>query len=247
MSRAEALPAAESTILPLVLEGLEYAVSGRALVANISARLVAGGPSVILGPNGAGKSLTLRLAHGLLEPTGGSIQWGGAEGRARRAQAMVFERPALLRRSALANVEYALALRGVPRAERAGRAVAALERTGLSALAKRGARVLSAGEQQRLALARAWATDPEVLFLDEPTASLDPAATQQVEALIEAISAAGTKIIMTTHDMAQARRLAADVLFLHAGRLLEHTPAARFFDAPESPEASAFLAGELFW
>jgi tungstate transport system ATP-binding protein len=247
MRAQSAALAGESSILPLELDALEYAVAGRSLIRDISARLVAGGASVILGPNGAGKSLTLLLAHGLLEPTGGRVRWGGVQSGAGRAQAMVFERPVLLRRSAVANVEYALALRGAPRAERAERAAAALARTGLSPLANRGARVLSAGEQQRLALARAWATEPEVLFLDEPTASLDPAATRQVEALIEAISAAGTKIIMTTHDMAQARRLATDVLFLHAGRLLEHTPAARVIEAPQSHEAPAVLAGELFW
>ena len=122
-----------------------------------------------------------------------------------------------------------------------------MQQTGLSGLAKRSARVLSAGEQQRLALARAWAIQPEVLFLDEPTAALDPAATRQVEALIEAIGQAGSKIIMTTHDLGQARRLATDVVFLHGGRLLEHTPAAQFFDQPDCDEAAAFLRGELLW
>ena len=237
-----------ASVLPLLLEDLGYHVRGVRLLDEITVRLEAGGPSIILGPNGSGKSLTLRLAHGLLAPTTGRVLWAGvAGGRASRRQGMVFERPVLLRRSAAANVEYALALRGVGRSERAVRAADALEKTGLSALARRAARVLSAGEQQRLAVARAWATEPEVLFLDEPTAALDPAATRQVEALIETISRAGTKIIMTTHDMTQARRLASDVIFLHRGRLLEHTPAARFFDRPNSAEAAAFLKGELLW
>ena len=240
--------ARSESILPLALEGLGYSVAGRSLVRDLSARLEAGGPSIILGPNGSGKSLTLRLAHGLLEPTTGCARWCGPGGNdARGAQAMVFERPILLRRSAVANVEYALALSGLPRSQRAARAADALEKTGLTSLAQRAARVLSAGEQQRLALARAWATEPEVLFLDEPTAALDPAAARQVEMLIEAIVESGTKIIMTTHDLAQARRLASDVLFLHGGALLEHTPALRFFNQPDSAEAAAFLRGELLW
>ena len=240
--------AQSESILPLAFEGLGFAVAGRPLIRDISARLSAGRRSIVLGPNGAGKSLTLRLAHGLLTPTSGSVRWCGPRAsEAHRRQAMVFERPVLLRRSVIANVEYALALRGLPRSERPARAAQALEKTGLAALSQRAARVLSAGEQQRLALARAWAPEPEILFLDEPTAALDPAATRQVETLIEAIAEAGTKIIMTTHDLAQARRLADDVLFLHDGRLLEHTPAEQFFETPESPEAAAFLRGELFW
>ena len=232
-------------ILPLVLEGASYEVNGRRLIDEITATFEAGPRSIVLGPNGAGKSLLLRLCHGLLRPTGGRIAWS-APGAARR-QAMVFQRPVLLRRSALANVTYALGLRGVPRGARRTRALAALERAGLAALAQRPARVLSGGEQQRLALARAWALEPEVLFLDEPTAHLDPAATRRIEALIDGIHRAGTKIIMTTHDLGQARRLADEVVFLHRGRLVERAPADAFFGGPKSPEAAAFVKGELLW
>jgi tungstate transport system ATP-binding protein len=212
--------AAQPSILPLELSDVVYQARGRRLVDGVSARLEAGPRTLILGANGAGKSLTLRLAHGLLEPTSGSVRWcgpGAADARAR--QAMVFERAVLLRRSAAANVDYALAVRGVPRAERRGRVNEMLDKTGLSSLAERPARVLSAGEQQRLAVARAWSLDPEVLFLDEPTAALDPSATRAVEELILAIAAADTKIVMTTHDLAQARRLADEVAFLR-GELL---------------------------
>jgi tungstate transport system ATP-binding protein len=160
---------------------------------------------------------------------------------------MVFQRPVLLRRSALANIRYALALRGVDGSERRARAEAALARFGLAGLARRPARVLSGGEQQRLALARAWAIRPEILFLDEPTAALDPAATRAVEEAIAAFDEAGTKIVMTTHDLAQARRLADEVLFLVRGRLVEMGPAAGFFAAPKSAEGRAFIAGELLW
>jgi tungstate transport system ATP-binding protein len=160
---------------------------------------------------------------------------------------MVFQRPVLLRRSALANVTYALSLRDVPRRERRERALAALERAGLADLAHRPARVLSGGEQQRLALARAWALEPDVLFLDEPTANLDPAATRRVEELIDGIHRAGAKIVMTTHDLGQARRLADEVVFLHHGQMVERAAAASFFAGPESQEAAAFIKGDLLW
>lgn len=133
------------------------------------------------------------------------------------------------------------------RAERAERVEWVLERTGLTALAHRPARRLSSGEQQRLALARAWATAPEVLFLDEPTANLDPTASRAVEELIQAIHQSGTKIVMTTHDLGQARRLADEILFLYRGRLLERSDAPSFFAGPRTAEARAFLDGELLW
>ena len=237
------------TILPLELDRLGLAIGGRQLLSGISARLEAGARTVVMGPNGAGKSLLLRLCHGLLEPTEGRVRWGGGAdlplARVRRSQAMVFQRPVMLRRSAAANIRHALALAGL--GWRARRAVAeeALDRFGLADLARRPARVLSGGQQQRLALARAWALKPEVLFLDEPTAALDPAATLAVELAVQEFHQAGTKIVMTTHDLGQARRLADEVLFLTRGRLVEHAPAQAFFKQPSSPQARAFLAGEL--
>jgi tungstate transport system ATP-binding protein len=143
------------------------------------------------------------------------------------------------------NVEYALGVNGVGGAERTRRALEALEHVGLSHLADRPARVLSGGEQQRLALARAWALRPRILFLDEPTASLDPGAAADVERVIGEIHAEGTAIVMTTHHLGLARRMANDIVFLHAGRLTERSPAERFFTSPRSPEAAAFLQGEL--
>ena len=160
---------------------------------------------------------------------------------------MVFQRPVMLRRSALANIVYALELAGVPREARVREAREALESVGLAHLAQRPARVLSGGEQQRLALARAWALHPEVLFLDEPTASLDPAATREIESVIKAIDAAGTKIVMATHNLGQARRVGDEVLFVHEGRVAEHSPIERFFSQPASAEAAAFIKGEMPW
>jgi tungstate transport system ATP-binding protein len=231
-------------ILPLAVESLRFEAGGKTLIKDISFRLEAGARTIILGSNGAGKSLLLRHCHGLITPSAGRVIWSG-DGDPSRAQAMVFQRPVMLRRSALANIVYALAAHDVPRSEREPRAIEALKLAKLGRVADRPARVLSGGEQQRLALARAWAVRPEVLFLDEPTASLDPVATRGVEDLIAAIHAAGTKIVMTTHDLGQARRLADEVIFLDRGRLLEQSKAADFFKLPQSETASAFLAGEL--
>ena len=236
---------AQTAILPGVAEGLCYQRGGRRLIDGLSFTIREGPRTVLLGPNGAGKSLTLRLLHGLLRPSAGRVAWQGGEPR--RRQAMVFQRPVMLRRSAAANIDFALGLRGLGPQDRRRRRDEALERTGLAKLAASPARALSVGEQQRLALARAWAVQPQVLFLDEPTASLDPAATRAVEAIVADIRESGTKIVMTTHDLGQARRLADEVLFLHNGRLIETAPAERFFDAPRSPEADAFLKGELLW
>jgi tungstate transport system ATP-binding protein len=235
-------------ILPLSLRDVRFAAGGRTLIDGISAEIPAGTATIILGANGAGKSVLMRLMHGLLRPTSGQIAWRGqGEERVRRGQAMVFQRPVLLRRSALANILYALALARVLPAERERQAMAALREVGLAEAAHRPARVLSGGEQQRLALARAWALHPEVLFLDEPTANLDPGATREIENVIKAFDASGTKIVMSTHNLGQARRLGDEVLFIHEGRLAERAPVEQFFSRPASPEAAAFLKGELPW
>lgn len=234
-----------ASMLPGEAEDLRYEAGGRRLIDGLSFRLEQGPRTVLLGPNGAGKSLTLRLLHGLLRPSSGRISWQSND--ARRQQALVFQRPVMLRRSAAANIDFALKQRGLDRSAREARSAAVLEATGMTALADRPARALSVGEQQRLALARAWAMEPQVLFLDEPTASLDPAATRAVENIVAAIHESGTKIVLTTHDLGQARRLADQVFFLHQGRLVEEASAETFFDAPQSREAAAFLKGELLW
>ena len=235
-----------SSILPLAVDNLGFEAEGRALVADIAFTLTKGGVTALLGPNGAGKSLLLRLCHGLLRPSRGALRWqDGAPVADRRRHAMVFQRPVMLRRSALANVEHALRAAGLVSAK--ARAAEALARFGLADLAGRPARLLSGGEQQRLAIARAWALGPELLFLDEPTSQLDPGATRQVESMIQALSAEGMTILMSTHDLGQARRLARRVLFLHGGRLIEDAAAERFFASPATPAGRAFIAGELLW
>jgi len=233
-------------VLPLVLEDVSFALNGRTIIDRISVEIVAGPRTVILGPNGAGKSVLMRLCHGLLRPTAGVIAWRGPT-RGGLRQAMVFQRPVMLRRSALANIVYGLKLAGVSPRECELRARDVLDAVGLADIAGRPARVLSGGEQQRLALARAWALGPEVLFLDEPTANLDPGAVRDVETLVGQIRAGGTKIVMTTHNLGQARRLGDEILFLSQGRLVERTPVEQFFTKPASTEADAFIRGELPW
>jgi tungstate transport system ATP-binding protein len=229
----------------LALESIRYEMSGRTILDDLSLAFAPGRCTAIVGPNGAGKSVLLRIGHGLLRPTAGRVTW--ARGATPVRHAMVFQRPVLLRRSAIANVRYALAVAGLSRAERAARAREALAAVGLTDVAERPARVLSGGEQQRLALARASALAPDLLFLDEPTANLDPGATHEIERVVAAMHRAGTTIVMVTHNLGQARRLADEIVFLHRGRVLEVAAADTFFRAPRSAEATQFLEGELPW
>jgi tungstate transport system ATP-binding protein len=229
--------------LPIRCSGVALVHHGTSLVGPLDLTLERGTFTTVLGANGSGKSTLLRLLHGLIAPSAGTIAWGAHRQRPCN-QAMVFQRAVLLRRSVAANVRYALRLAGVAAADVRARTDEALADVGLAALADRPARVLSGGEQQRLALARAGALRPDVLFLDEPTASLDPKATRAVEDIVRRIHARGTTVVMSTHNLAQARRLARDVVFLAEGRLAEHTPTTEFFARPRSTEAASFLEGE---
>jgi tungstate transport system ATP-binding protein len=231
--------------LPLVLENVSVVARDVALVQGLSLQLGAGAPTVLVGPNGSGKSTLIRLAMGLIAPTAGRITWGGRADSDGRRRAMVFQRPVMLRRSAAGNVAYALHAAGIARDMRARRVPELLERVGLAHIADRPARRLSGGEQQRLALARALARDPEILFLDEPTASLDPASTKAVEDIVRGVAQSGVKVVMATHDLGQARRLAGEIAFMLRGTLHECAEAERFFTAPATPEAAAFTRGDL--
>ena len=239
-----------TTLLPLELNDVSLTAGDKQVIKDLNCRFTAEAAcSVIIGPNGAGKSLLLKLCHGLIAPNRGTVRWAGGTdpGLRGQQQAMVLQRPVLLRRSVQANVAFALKGKRMPALERHRRVEEALAQTGLSRYAQRPARLLSFGEQARLALARAWATRPELLLLDEPSANLDPAATYLIEEIIRKATTEGTKVIMTTHDLNQAQRLADEVLFLHRGRLKEQAPAARFFAGPENDLAQAFLRGELLW
>jgi tungstate transport system ATP-binding protein len=222
----------------LTIDRLGLTEGGTCIVEDVSLPLAAQ-RTVVLGPNGAGKSTLLRLIHGLLHPTAGELRWPRM-----LSQAMVFQRPVMLRTTALANVIYGLRLKGHAARDGERRAHDALARVGLEHLADRPARLLSGGEQQRVALARAWALEPELLILDEPTASLDPASTREVERIIGEIAAGGTRILMTTHNLGQARRVAEDIVFIDRGRIVEQTAVAQFFNLPQTEAAQRFLQEE---
>ena len=233
-------------MFPLKVTDLRWRVGGRAVLDGLTLELGGDGITILLGPNGAGKSVLLRSLCGLIEPESGHIDFGGGP-RPDFGVAMVFQQPKMLRDSLLGNVELALRPLGAAAAERRSRAHAVLERVGLAHRATDSARGLSGGERQRLALARAWITRPRLLLLDEPTASLDPSAVEAIERIVREIRTEGTRILMTTHNLGQATRLADDVVFMDAGRVCEHAPVQRFFARPASQAARLYIQGELPW
>ncbi len=234
------------TALPLHVSQLYVSKQGNILLNDINISIESNDITVILGPNGAGKSLLLRAAHGLESPSKGSLLWNTHIPQPQQPwRAYIFQKPILLRRSVRANLEYVLSLHGKNKSSYSSLISDALEHTGLSQLAERNARVLSGGEQQRLNIARAWVLQPKVILFDEPTAELDPNGTAAIECLIETIAQQGTKIIMTTHDLGQAHRLANDILFLHQGKVVEYTSAKVFFEQPQTKTAENFIAGKL--
>lgn len=233
------------SLFPLSVRGAQTARRGKVLVGPVDLDLRGAGVTVVMGPNGSGKTTLLRLLHGAARLTAGRIDWACDEAEARTHQAFVFQRPVMLRRSVLDNIMYPLLMRGVGKVEARAQAQDWAVRVGLEKMPDRMATNLSGGEQQKLALARAMITQPQVLFLDEPTAALDGRAMREVEAILRAARASGTQLILSTHDMGQARRLADEVLFLLHGQVTEHSPARAFFDAPKTMQARAFLRGDI--
>lgn len=223
----------------LQISHVTVAAQGQPLLTDINLQISLGERIVVLGPNGAGKTTLLKLCNGIITPTQGTIT-----GPPRHDQAFIFQRPALLARSVLDNVRFVLNARGVREPECSVRALAALVACDLDAIQSRHARWLSGGEQQRLALARAWACQPKLLLADEPTANLAPAAMREVERLIQSVQAQGSTLMLTTHNVAQAKRLAQRILFLDSGRIVEDQPAANFFVSPQSAAARGYLEGE---
>ena len=233
-------------MFPIRLSNIHFTPAGRAVLCGVNLDIDAEGITVIIGPNGAGKTVLLRVLAGLQTPDDGVIDWNGNDLPA-AGIAMVFQHPVLLRSSVLHNAGLGLTPLGLSRAEARRRALLALERVGLAHRAGDSARRLSGGERQRLALARAWARRPQLLLLDEPTAALDPSATEAVERIVREIRTDGTRILMTTHNLGQAMRISDDVVFLDGGRVIERAPSSRFFARPQSAEAKLFIQGELPW
>jgi tungstate transport system ATP-binding protein len=231
--------------LPIVLEDVSLSAGATTILDRVTLSFAPGPPSVLIGPNGSGKTTLLRTAMGLVAPSRGTVTWGGQRAVPPTRRAIVFQHPKMLRRSGAGNIRYALRAAHIARAEHRSRIESLLKLVGLDGLGQRPARRLSGGERQRLALARALACDPVVLFLDEPTASLDPTATKMVEDVVRAVAERGVKVVMSTHDLGEARRLAGEIILLHRGRVIETGPASSFFDAQKTPEARKFISGEL--
>ena len=243
---ADAMGRAEPPAQPLVLlEQAGVRFGDVQALRGVSLALRRGDRLALVGANGSGKTTLLRLLHGLV-PFEGRRDVVAINGRV-PVIAMLFQRPFLLSLSVRWNVLLGLWLHGVPRAQRDRRCQRALQRVGLDALAGRSARSLSGGQQQRLALARAWALEPDILLLDEPTANLDPSAKREVERLIGALADDGVTVVMSTHNLGQAKRLATRVAYLEAGRLVVELPVDRFFNEVLPTEAALFLKGELPW
>ena len=230
--------------LPIRCESLELTLQGKKLIRSLDLTLEAGKIAIIMGPNGSGKSLLLRLLHGLIKPDAGHISCAGVPFGPNhiRDQAMVFQRPVLLRRSVAANLDFSMKLRGAKDPELREQLLALV---GLQGREKHTARLLSGGEQQRLALARALSLRPRVLFLDEPTANLDPSSTHMIEGIVRQAHASGTKVVFVSHDIGQARRLGDEVVFVNHGQVIEHQSATDFFSKPSSKEAADYLQGRL--
>jgi tungstate transport system ATP-binding protein len=225
------------------LDRVGYRVAQTAILHDVSLVIPAGAPTMLLGPNGAGKSSLLKLLMGLISPTSGRIASCAGPAFEPLRTGFVFQRPVMLRRSTSANIAYALGAAGYPATGSAIQEL--LERVSLAHLHARPARHLSSGEQQRLAIARALARRPNLLLLDEPTASLDPASTKCVEDIVAEVSRSGVKVVMATHDLGQARRLGGDVILLVAGRVAERAETADFFQQPRTDAGRRFLAGDL--
>lgn len=234
-----------STLLPVTAKGAIVRRRGKVLVGPVDLTLGDSGLTVVIGPNGAGKTTLLKMLHGIVRLNEGSVRWSCTRDDAQQRQAFVFQTPVMMRRTVRDNIAYPLRLIGLPRREARARAEVWAEKVGLSYAIGRQATVLSGGERQKLALARALIREPEVLFLDEPCAALDGRATREIEEILVEAAANGTRLIMSTHNMGQARRLASEMVFVLGGRIHEFSPADSFFDRPATAEAAAFLRGDI--
>lgn len=232
-------------ILPLILEDVVVRRRGKQLLGPIDMTLAKQGVTMILGPNGSGKTTFLKVMHGVERISAGRVCWAVSDAEAQHHQGYVFQTPVMLRRTVIDNLRYPLLLHGIAKAEREARVAEWSEKIGLNERLTLQATRLSGGEKQRLALGRALIRRPEVLFLDEPCANLDGASTRDIETLLQEAHSAGTRIVMTTHDIAQARRLATDAIFMLHGGIREAGPSAGFFDAPQTEELQAFFRGDI--
>lgn len=234
-----------SDLFPLHASGALVRRRGKVLVGPVDLTLEGEGVTIVIGPNGSGKTSLLKMLHGILRLTAGQVDWACATDEAQRRQAFVFQTPVMLRRTVLDNLIYPLRLSRVQKIEARMIAMDWAERIGLDEARMRPATVLSGGERQKLAIARALIRQPDLLFLDEPCASLDGRAMREIEDLLKDAASSGTRIVMSTHDMGQARRMADEVIFMLHGAVHEVGHAGRFFDQPQTPQARSFLNGDI--
>lgn len=232
-------------ILPLTITGAVVKRRGKTLLGPVDFTVSAQGSTIVMGPNGAGKTTLLRALHGLEKLSAGRVDWQVPVAETLQRQAFVFQTPIMMRRSVRDNLAYPLILHGMPRAQAHAMAADWAARVGLRAAMDQQAPQLSGGEKQKLALARALMRNPDIVFLDEPCANLDGRSTREIETILKTAQVGGTRIIMSTHDIGQARRLASDIVFLMHGQIIETAQAQDFFDAPKTRQAAALLKGEI--
>lgn len=234
-----------STILPLTIKAATVCRKGKTLIGPVDLSLSQAGVTMVIGPNGSGKTTLLRTLHGLERLAEGSLEWAAPLATAQKRQAFVFQSPIMMRRTVQENLIYPLRLAGQARGAAAQQAEIWAERVGLTNALRRQATVLSGGERQKLALARALIRDPEMVFLDEPCASLDGRATREIEEILTHAVRSGTRLVMSTHDMGQARRLADDVVFMLHGKVHETGPALELLNHPKTAQLGAFIKGDI--
>lgn len=233
------------SILPLILTDAVVRKRGQTIIGPVTEEIAEAGFTIIMGPNGAGKTTLLRLMEGLERPRAGRVDWQVSDELARPKTAFVFQAPIIMRRSVADNIAYPLRVQSMTKAAAGIQARSWAENIGLGPMIDMDAALLSGGEKQKLAIARALIAEPEVLFLDEPTTNLDGRALREIEAVLQAASAGGTRMIMTTHNIGQARRLATEIIFLHRGSVRERASATEFFDGAKTAQARAFLSGDI--
>ncbi len=233
------------SLFPLEVKDAKTRRRGKVLVGPVDLTLAGPSSTVVIGPNGSGKTSLLSMLHGTARLSQGTLRWSCSLAEARAKQSYVFQRPIMLRRSVIENIAYPLAIRGIGRDARRAQATHWAERLGLSGHLDQSALSLSGGERQKLALARALIAEPELLFLDEPCAALDSASMRVIEEVLADVRANGTSLVIATHDMGQAKRLADDVIFLLHGEIHETGPAERFFAGPKTEAAVGFLRGDI--
>jgi tungstate transport system ATP-binding protein len=232
--------------LPLLLKDVAYEIDGLKLIKGINLEINSIGSTIILGHNGSGKSLLLKLLHGVITPSSGQITWNNIIPASNQYwRTFLLQRPTFFKQTVHYNIEFVLRIAGIPVNEYKTRCQQALEICGLANISHRFTHSLSGGELQKLSLARAWVLKPDVVLLDEPTVALDPPSVIGFENIIQQFKQSHTKVIMTTHDLAQAKRLADEIVFIDAGKVIEQSPAGNFFSGPQSKQAQNFISGEL--